>query len=62
VNLEATMVAAAEEGRDAVRGKKPRSDNPYSLESDDPRERTKALMWLRGWSDANPMELGASAA
>lgn len=58
--FEQVMADAAAEGRAAAKAKTPRRDNPYQSDSADPRERVKALMWRRGWSEGNPVVVDAT--
>lgn len=58
--LEVRMAAAFRAGRQAVQKRKPLSECPYDRESEDSRERVCAIMWLRGWTAGNPVDLDAA--
>lgn len=58
--FEARMAEAYKAGQAAVEAREPRSACPHDGDAEDPRERVLALMWLRGWTAGNPVDLDAA--
>lgn len=56
--LEMRMVAAHQAGRDTATDKRPRV-NPYDGSAATAVERVLAVMWARGYSAGNPVDLDA---
>lgn len=56
--LEMRMLAAHEAGRDTAVEKRPRV-NPYDGSAITAVERVMAMMWARGYSAGNPVDLDA---
>lgn len=57
--LEVRMAEAYRAGVAAVKDRQPRASCPHARDAEDPQERVFALMWLRGWSAGNPVDLDA---
>lgn len=52
--VEARVAAAYRDGQAACRNRD-RTGNPYDGDSPDAIERCRAIAWIRGFGDANPM-------
>jgi hypothetical protein len=54
------MVAAHRAGQKAARDGQPMTALPYDQDAEDPRERARARMWLRGYDRVNPTPIDYS--
>ncbi len=59
--LEMRMVEARDMGRDTAIARKPRV-NPWKFDAELASERVLSIMWARGFSEGNPVDLDAADA